>query len=89
MNMTLNGVNDGAWLAFAEFAGPVLALMLVIGLAVSILQTATQIRESSVAFVLKLGGLAALASLGGSFMMGGMEHYAVNLFNAIPSLIHG
>lgn len=87
--MTLNGVNDGAWLAFAEFAGPVLGLMLVLGLAVSILQTATQIRESSVAFVLKLGGLAALTSLGGSFMIGGIEHYAIDLYNAIPSLLHG
>lgn len=87
--MTLNGVNTGAWLAFAEFAGPVLGLMLVVGLVISILQTATQVRESSIAFVLKLGGLAALTSLGGSFMMGSIEHYAVNLFNAIPSLIHG
>ena len=87
--MTLNGVNDGAWLAFAEFAGPVLGLMLVLGLAVSIVQTATQIREASIAFVLKLGGLAALTSLGGSFMIGGIEHYAINLFNAIPNLIHG
>lgn len=87
--MSLNGVNDGAWLAFATFAGPVLALMLVIGLAVSILQTATQIREASVGFVLKLGGLAALTSLCGGFMMGGMEHYAINLFNAIPRLLHG
>lgn len=87
--MTLNGVNNGAWLAFAELAGPVLALMLVIGLAVSILQTATQIRESSISFVLKLAGLAALTSFCGSLMMGGVEHYAVNLFNAIPSLLHG
>ena len=87
--MTLNGVNNGAWLAFAEFAGPVLALMLVIGLVVSILQTATQIREASVSFVLKLGGLAVLTSLGGAFMMGSIEHYAIDLFNAIPSLLHG
>lgn len=87
--MTLNGVNNGAWLAFAEFAGPVLVLLLVIGLVVSVLQTVTQVREASVAFVLKLGGMAALTSLGGSFMMGGIEHYAVNLFHAIPSLLHG
>lgn len=87
--MTLNGVNNGAWLAFAELAGPVLALMLVIGLIVSILQTATQIRESTIPFVLKLGGLAAVTSFCGGLMMGGIEHYAIDLFNAIPSLIHG
>lgn len=87
--MTFNGVNNGAWLAFAELAGPVLALMLVIGLAVSIVQTATQIREASISFVLKLGGLAALTSFCGGLMMGGVEHYAIDLFNAIPRLLHG
>lgn len=87
--MTLNGVNDGAWIAFAELAGPILVLMLAIGLFISILQTATQIRESSISFVLKLGGLAALTSFCSGMMMGGIEHYAVNLFNAIPSLLHG
>lgn len=87
--MTPNGVNDGAWLAFAELAGPVLLLMLVIGLAVGILQTATQVREASIPFVLKLGGLAALTTIAGSFMMSGVEHYATTLFNAIPGLLHG
>lgn len=87
--MTPTGVNDGAWLAFAQLAGPVLVLMLVIGLAVGILQTATQVREASIPFVLKLGGLAALTTIGGTFMMSGVEHYAINLFNAIPRLLHG
>lgn len=87
--MSLNGVNDGAWIAFAELAGPILVLMLAIGIFVSVLQTATQIRESSIAFILKLSGLAALTSLCSGMMMGGVEHYAVNLFNAIPSLLHG
>lgn len=87
--MTLNGVNAGAWVAFAELAGPILALMLVIGIVVSLLQTATQIRESSIAFILKLGGLAALTSFCSGMMMGGVEHYAINLFNAIPGLLHG
>lgn len=87
--MSLNGVNDGAWIAFAELAGPILILMLMIGLVVSILQTATQIREASIAFILKLGGLAVLTSFCSGIMMGGVEHYAIDLFNSIPSLLHG
>ena len=87
--MTPTGVNNGAWLAFAQLAGPVLILMLVIGLAVGILQTATQVREASIPFVLKLGGLAVLTTLCGTFMIGGVEHYATNLFHAIPRLLHG
>lgn len=87
--MTPNGVNSGAWLAFAELAGPALLAMLVIGLSAGILQTATQVRESSIPFVLKLGGLAVLTTAAGSLMMGGVEHYATRLFNAIPGLLHG
>lgn len=87
--MTPTGVNNGAWLAFLQLAGPVLLLMLVIGLVVGILQTATQVREASIPFVFKLGGLAALTTFGGTFMIGGVEHYAITLFNAIPRLLHG
>ncbi len=87
--MSPNGVNSGAWLAFTELAGPVLALMLIIGLAAGIVQTATQVREASIPFVLKLGGMAALTTIAGPLMMGGVEHYATRLFNAIPGLLHG
>lgn len=87
--MSANGVNSGAWLAFAELAGPALMLMLIIGLAAGILQTATQVREASIPFVLKLSGMALLTTAAGPLMMGGIEHYATRLFNAIPGLIHG
>lgn len=87
--MSNNGVNSGAWLAFSELAGPVLLLMLVIGLAAGIVQTATQVREASIPFVLKLGGMAVLTMAAGPFMIGGIEHYATRLFNAIPGLVHG
>ncbi|MGE4481068.1 flagellar biosynthetic protein FliQ [Acidocella sp.] len=87
--MSDNGVNMGAWIAFAELAGPVLLTMLLIGLATGILQTATQVREASIPFVLKLGGVAALTTIAGPFMIGGVEHYATRLFNAIPGLLHG
>lgn len=87
--MSAASVNSGAWLAFAELAGPVLLLMLVIGLTVGLLQTATQVREASIPFVLKLGGLAALISAGGTLMLGGIERYSTALFHAIPGLLHG
>ena len=87
--MSAQAVNNGAWLAFAELAGPVLLTMLVIGLAAGILQTATQVREASIPFVLKLAGLALLTSAAGNLMMGGVEGFAAGLFNAIPGLLHG
>jgi flagellar biosynthesis protein FliQ len=87
--MSDTGVSLGAWLAFARLAGPALGLMLAIGLAAGILQSATQVREASIPFVLKLAGAAALSSLAGRLMLGGIEHYAARLFAAIPALIHG
>lgn len=87
--MSIDGLSTGAWLAFAQLAGPVLLAMLVIGLATGILQTATQVREASIPFVLKLGGIALLTVVGGRFMIGGVEGYATDLFLSIPRLLHG
>ncbi len=87
--MTSSQVSVGAWIAFAEMAGPVLVLMLVVGLGAGILQTMTQIREASLPFMLKLAGVAAITSAAGPLMMRGIEHYATNLFNAIPGILHG
>jgi flagellar biosynthesis protein FliQ len=82
-------LSTGAWLAFAQLAGPVLLVMLVIGLGTGILQTATQIREASIPFVLKLGGIALLSVAAGNFMISGVEGFAARLFTAIPGLLHG
>ncbi len=87
--MSYNGINTGAWLAFAELAGPILLVLLIIGVAAGILQTATQIREASVPFVLKLAGVAVVTTAAGPMMMGGIEAYATRLMLAIPGLIHG
>ncbi len=87
--MTYGSLAAGAWLAFARLAGPVLLAMLVIGVGTGVLQTATQIREASVPFVLKLGGIAMLTITAGHFMLGGVERYATNLLTAIPGMLHG
>jgi flagellar biosynthesis protein FliQ len=87
--MSAGWVSVGAWVAFAELAGPVMLVMLVIGLGVGILQTATQVKESSIPFVFKLAGLAALSTAAGRLMLGGVESYATRLILAIPGLLHG
>jgi flagellar biosynthesis protein FliQ len=89
LHVSAGGVSIGAWVAFLELAGPALLAMLVIGLGAGILQTATQIREASIPFVLKLAGVAVLTSAAGRLMMGGIEAYAARLFLAIPGLLHG
>ena len=87
--MTASEVSVGAWIAFAELAAPVLLSMLIVGLVAGVLQTMTQIREASVAFILKLSCVALIITLSGPLMMRGLENYATQLITAIPSLIHG
>jgi flagellar biosynthetic protein FliQ len=87
--VTPSEVGIGAWVAFAELAAPLLLTMLVVGLAAGMLQTMTQIREASVAFILKIACVAVLTTISGPLMMRGVEHYATTLITAIPSLIHG
>ena len=87
--MNSAAVSVGAWLAFGELAGPVLVVMLAVGLVAGMLQTATQIRETSVPFVLKLMSLALMTSLAGHLMMGGGEDFARRLLIALPELVHG
>jgi len=87
--MTPAQVSLGAWVAFGGLVGPALAVMLVIGLSAGVLQTITQVRESSVPFILKLGGMVALTAAAGPWMMQGLETYATNLFLAVPGLLHG
>ncbi len=87
--MTSQQVSLHAWLAFAELAGPILAMMLIIGLITGALQAATQIREASIPFMLKMAGLAALTSAAGPLIMRGIEQFAIRLFAAIPGLLHG
>ncbi len=87
--MTQAQVSLGAWVAFAELAAPVLGIMLLVGIAAGLLQTMTQIRESSLAFVLKLAAMAGLTSAAGPLMMRGVEQYAVHVFRAVPGLLHG
>jgi len=87
--MSASEISAGAWMAFAQLAGPILAAMLVIGLVAGMLQTMTQIREASISFVLKLAALAFLLTTAGPLMMRGLQEYTVALINAIPEILHG
>jgi flagellar biosynthesis protein FliQ len=87
--VSASGLSLGAWLAFAQLCGPIMLLMLVIGVGVGVVQTATQLREAAIPFILKMVGLAALTTVAGPFMMMGIDRYAARVMLAIPSLIHG
>jgi flagellar biosynthetic protein FliQ len=87
--VTSSGLSIAAWLAFAQLCGPIMLLMLVIGVGVGVLQTATQMREAAIPFILKMASLAAVTTVAGPFLMAGVDRFATRLMLAIPGLIHG
>lgn len=81
--------STGAVLAFLALAGPPLVVCLVLGVAGAVFQTATQIRESAIAFVPKAIGLIAIFSVAGGLMLSVTAHYAQHVFEAAPAIVHG
>lgn len=73
-------LRDGM-LVMLKLGGPLLAVALVVGLLVSLLQAITQINEATLAFVPKLLALAVALMLLGPFMSAALSSYARLLFD--------
>jgi flagellar biosynthetic protein FliQ len=71
-----------------ELAAPILLTALLIGFAVSLFQSATQIQEVTLAFVPKAIGVGIALLLSGSWMMHSMITFTQQLFDQLPSLIN-
>jgi flagellar biosynthetic protein FliQ len=65
---------------------PFLAAGLIVGLAVSIFQAATQIQEATLTFIPKILAMGAVIALAGPWMMDQMLVYTRELFLGIPTL---
>ena len=72
----------------AVLAGPVLMALLVVGLIIGILQAATSINESTVAFVPKLIVFAAVIVIIGPVSLTLFTDYIRELFARIPGLVN-
>ncbi len=66
-----------------KIIGPVLLVTLVVGIAVSLVQTITQVQEQSVAFVLKIGAVALVFLFAGPWMLQEMRGFVVHLWARI------
>jgi flagellar biosynthesis protein FliQ len=74
-------------LVSAELAAPALATALVIGFAVSLFQSATQIQEFTLSFVPKAVGVGLALLITGHWMLNTMISFTQQLFAEIPSLL--
>jgi flagellar biosynthesis protein FliQ len=67
-------------------AGPMLLVVLIIGLMVSIFQAATQINEATLSFIPKLVGVFATLIIAGPWMLTTMVDYMRLVFTSIPAM---
>ena len=76
-----------AMIISAKLAAPILLVSLVIGLAVSIFQSVTQVQEATLSFVPKVLGVALVVLFGGHWMLGQVVEFTRQLFDQLPSLL--
>lgn len=75
-------------LVAAKLSAPALVTSLVIGFAVSLFQSATQIQEFTLSFVPKAIGVGLALLLCGHWMLNTMLSFTQDLFAQIPSLLN-
>jgi flagellar biosynthetic protein FliQ len=71
----------------AKLAAPVLVTSLVIGFAVSLFQSATQIQEFTLAFVPKVIGVGLALLICGHWMLTTMITFTTQLYSGIPAML--
>jgi flagellar biosynthesis protein FliQ len=69
-------------------AGPMLAVAMVVGIGVSVLQAVTQINESTLTFIPKIIAIAAVLVIGAPWMVELLSQYTTDLITRFPELIH-
>lgn len=77
---------SGAFSIAAKIAGPILAVALIVGVVVSLLQTITQIQEMTLTFVPKLVGAGVVVLIAGNWMLREMVGWVEGLWSMIPGL---
>jgi flagellar biosynthetic protein FliQ len=76
-----------AMIITAKLAAPILIVSLAIGIAVSLVQSVTQVQEYTLTFVPKLAGIALVIVVAGSWMLHELVAFTQRLFERVPGLI--
>ena len=72
----------------AKMSAPILITALVIGFAISLFQSVTQIQEATLSFVPKAAGIGVALLLSGNWMLHEMVTFTTQLFERIPQLLN-
>ncbi|WP_088281142.1 flagellar biosynthetic protein FliQ [Kineosporia sp. A_224] len=76
-----------ALLTAVKVAGPILVATLLIGLVISIVQSATQIQEQTLSFVPKLLVAALVLVVTGSWTLRVLTGFTRAVFESVPTLL--
>jgi flagellar biosynthetic protein FliQ len=68
-------------------SAPILLVILLVGLAVSIFQAATQIHEATLSFVPKVLAAVAVLAIAGPWMLTSLVEYIQRTLQSIPSAV--
>ena len=71
----------------AKMCAPVLLTALLIGFAISLFQSVTQIQEATLSFVPKAIGVGVAILLSGNWMLSEMVTFTEQLFARLPTLL--
>jgi flagellar biosynthetic protein FliQ len=71
----------------AKLAAPVLVTALVVGFAVSLFQSVTQIQEATLSFVPKAIGIGVALLVSGNWMLHELVSFTTGMFEQIPQLL--
>lgn len=88
--MTTSGALElflNAVLVAAQVAGPALLAALVVGVVVGVLQTATQVNEPSVSFLIKLLAVAVAFAVAGPYAATRMVDYTRSSIGSITQVV--
>ena len=78
-------IGQRALFTMLTVAAPILAVVLVIGILVSIFQAATQINEATLTFVPKLLGAIAVVGLAGPWMLTTLVEFIRAMLMSLPT----
>ncbi|MCU1393247.1 MAG: fliQ [Ilumatobacteraceae bacterium] len=73
-------------MAGLKVAGPILAIVLGVGIAVSLIQTITQIQEQAVVYVLKFAAVGVFMIIAGPWMLQILTSFVTSLWARIPDV---
>jgi flagellar biosynthetic protein FliQ len=71
----------------AKLCAPILLTALIVGFAISLFQSVTQIQEATLSFVPKAIAVGAALLFSGNWMLHEMMTFTVQLFDKIPALL--